>query len=705
MAILSSIRKQGIFLILIIALALFAFILSDILTKGNSGPKGQDNIATVNGTDISRQTFMEEVEATQRNMGPNANSDQAMNMVWDRELRRVIMEEQIEKTGLTAEKAQIDNALRSSLANNPSFLNEAGQVDDGKIQEYIASIKTSSPQMYQQWLTFEQNTANSVLQNTYLNMIKGGLRSTIAEGEQEYRFQNDNINFDYVYIPYTKIDDKEITISDDEIKKYVSGHPNDYQVEPKADIQYVFFAEEPSEDDTKEAKVAISNLLNNKVEFNNGTKMNDTILGFKDTKDYEEFVNANSDIPYYDRWLFKSNLPTEIADTLIVMKTGDIYGPYKVDNTYNITKILESKNMPDSTESKHILIRYVGTLRAPETITRTKEEAKTLADSLLSVVKKDKSKFADLALKFSDDSSKDKGGDLGSATPGTMVAPFNDFIFNNSTGTIGLVETDFGYHIVEVGKQSAPKKAIKIANVAKTIEPSEKTINEVFSEASKFEVAAQDGTFDEVAKAQNATVKPVNKIGIMDANIPGIGNNRSIVTWAFKEDTKVGDTKRFSVPDGYVIAQVTRKNEKGLMSVSEASALVTPILRNEKKAKKIRESISGNTLPEIEKNQGVSVQTATAVSMASPLVPGAGNEPKVVGAAFGTKAGQTTDLIDGKAGVYKLKVTAVNEAPKMNSYVNFANQLTAKTVPAANTAVYNALMEKADIEDNRSSFY
>ncbi|HBC05241.1 MAG TPA: peptidylprolyl isomerase, partial [Aequorivita sp.] len=102
MAILNSIRKRGIFLILIIALALFAFILSDVLTKGG-GTKVQDTIATINGTDISRQSFMEEVDATQRNMGPNSNTSQAVNMVWDRELRRVILEEQYEKAGLSVE--------------------------------------------------------------------------------------------------------------------------------------------------------------------------------------------------------------------------------------------------------------------------------------------------------------------------------------------------------------------------------------------------------------------------------------------------------------------------------------------------------------------------------------------------------------------------------------------------------------------------
>ncbi|HET8803269.1 MAG TPA: peptidylprolyl isomerase [Aequorivita sp.] len=705
MAILNSIRKRGIFLILIIALALFAFILSDVLTKGSGGPKGQDTIATVNGTDISRQTFMEEVEATQRNMGPNSNTTQAMNMVWDRELRRVIMEEQIEKAGITAEKAQIDSALKTSLANNPTFLNEAGQVDDGKIQEYIASIKASSPEMYKQWLAFEEQTANGVLQTTYYNMIKGGLRTTIAEGEQEYHFQNDNINFSYVLIPYGKIADEDVKVTDDEIKKYVAAHPNDFQVEAQADMQYVLFSEQPSEVDINAAKIATTTLLENKVEFNQDTKTNDTILGFANTKNYEEYVNANSDVPYYDRWMFKSELPETVADTLINLNQGDIYGPYKVDNSFYISKVLETKKMADSAESKHILIRYVGTMRAPETVTRTKEEAQKLADSILGVVKKDKSKFAELATQFSDDSSKDNGGDLGNSTPGRMVPPFDKFIFNNPTGTIGLVETDFGFHVVEVGKQSSPKNAIKLATVVKTIEASDKTVNDVFSEASKFEVAVNKGDFAELAKAQNLEVKPVNKLGQMDDNIPGIGANRTIVNWAFNEDTKVGDTKRFSVPEGYVIAQVTNKNEKGLMSVANASSLVTPILMNQKKAQKIRESITGTTIEEIAKNQNVIVQTATEITMANPVIPGANSEPKVVGMAFGTKPGETTQLIDGKSGVFKVKTTAFNPAPKLESYVNYANQMSTKAIPAAQSGVYNALKKKAEIEDNRATFY
>ncbi len=705
MAILNNIRKNGIFLILIIALALFAFILSDILTSGGSGPKGQDTVATINGTDLSRQSFMEEVEVVQRNMGPNANTTQAMNIVWERELRRIIMEDQVNKVGITAEKAQLDNMLRSTLAGNPTFLNEAGQVDDGKIQEYIASIRASSPEMYQQWLTFEKNMESSIVENTYQNMIKGGLRNTLLEGQQEYHFENDKVNFNYLYFPYSSIQDEDIKISDDEIKKYITARSKEYNVDAQADIQYVTILEDPSDVDFEDAKTSIASLLNDKVEFNQDSKANDTIQSFRNVVDYENFVNQHSDVPYSDAWYFQKDLPSQYADTLINLNKGDIYGPFKVDNTYNLAKALETKRMPDSTDSKHILIRYIGTMRAPEDLTRTKEEANHLADSLMGLIKKDKSRFEELAREYSDDGSKEKGGDLGTSTPGRMVAPYNDFIFDNPTGTLGKVETDFGIHIVEVGKQSSAKKAVKLAIVTKNIEASENTINDVFSRATKFELAIKKENFVDAAKAQDLEVRPVNNLTEMESNIPGVGENRSIVTWAFDKKTKVGDSKRFNIPAGYVIAQVTQKNEKGLMPVSQAKQTITPILRNEKKAEKIRQGITGDNFEEIAKSKNVAIQSALNVSMANPLIPNAGLEPKVVGAVFGTKPGESTKLINGTKGVFKAKTTAFNPASKLDSYKNYAEKLSSKNASSASNSIFQALKKKADIKDNRAAIY
>jgi peptidylprolyl isomerase/peptidyl-prolyl cis-trans isomerase D len=706
MAILNSIRKRGIFLILIIALALFAFILSDILTKGGSSVTGQETAAIINGTEISRLDFMQQVDATQQNLGPNGSTAQAMNIVWQRELRRVLLEEQFNKLGLTAESAQVKDALRNSLASNPQFQNEAGMFDEAALQEYIATVKSSSPQLYQQGLEFEKNTEQQVLQNMYFNLVQAGLRTTLAEGEQQYRFENDKVNLEFVQVPYSSIPDEEVSVSDSEIEKYIRDHEDQFKVDPQVDIQYVSFTEEPSASDIEAAEQSIVALLDNRVEYNSRTQTNDTVKGLRTTTDYEALINAYSDRNYVDRWMLKNELPASVADTLIALGEGDIYGPYRIDNTFNITKITDVSQKYDSVNSKHILIRYDGSFRAPQDVGRTKEQAEQLADSLLTVIKNDKSKFEALAGEFSEDNTnKDNGGELGYFGPGAMVAPYDDFIFGNSVGTVDVVETDFGFHVVKIEDQKNLQKAIKTATITKEIQPSEKTLNDVFSQASNFEVAAMNGDFAEVAKEQDLSLKPVNKIGRLDANIPGIGDNRQVINWAFNEETEVGDLKRFTVPGGYAIVQLTRKSPEGLMSIAEASAQVTPILRKEKKAEKIRASITGSTLQEIASNQNVSVQNASAITMAAPTLPGAGREPKVVGAAFGKKAGETTGLIDGNSGVYMVKVLSVNEAPALDNYASYANQLNQQAASGINTGVFNALKNAADIEDNRADLF
>jgi len=693
MAILNDIRKHGIFLIIIIALALFAFVLSGVVGNGNS-PKGETTVATINGVDLPREEFMRKVDLTQRNLGGRGTTNQAMNSVWNSELRRVILEQQYEDLGLTAERAQINDALRLTLANNPTFQNELGEFSDLKMQEYIASVKAQAdagnPSAYQAWLDFENNIVSSVLESNYFNLVKGGLITTLAEGEQEYYFQNNNIDIEYVQIPYTKIADEDISISNEEIETYIRAHSKDFEVAPQVDIQYVSFNEDPSLEDEQAAKAEIATLIN----------------GLATTKDVTEFVNANSEINFLDQWYLKNNIPENISEDLMTQEIDKVYGPYKDGETYNISRVYKTRQLADSAKARHILIRFAGLQTAPQDVVRTKEAAKKLADSILVIVKRDASKFDALAAEFSEDlSNKDKGGDLGYFSPGRMVKAFNDFVFDNKTGDKGVAETNFGYHVIAVDDQKNIQKAIKVATVKKKIQASEKTINEIFSKATKFEIAVNDGDFDELAKEAGLTAKPVNKIGELDASIPGIGENRSIVSWAFNDETEIGDVKRVSLNNGYVIAQLTRRNPKGLMSIAEASSIVSPILRNKKKAKKIRESISGSDLKDVASSQNVTVRKANALTMANPTIAAAGTEPKVVGAAFGKNVGETTGLIEGEKGVYMVKVLNKTAAPELQDYSSFANQLNAKLVPSVNSKAYNALKNAADIEDNRADFY
>ena len=707
MAILNSIRKRGVFLIIIIALALFSFILADVIRNGGfSSEKSLTTVATINGETLTRDIFMKQVELTQRNLGENGTTAQAMNMVWDRELRNVLQQQQYDALGLTAQKEQLEEALRMGLASNPTFQDADGVFSSLKVQEYIANVKATNPTAYQQWLDYENNLKSGALQTTYYNMIKAGMRSTLSEGEQEYRYQNDKINMQYVYVPYTSIPDTDVSVTDSEIEAYIRKNAADYEQTPQVDVQFVSFSEAPSDADIADAETAITSLLKDREVYNSNIKATEILKGLENTQDYQNFINDNSDVPFQDRYFFKSDIPEAIAEDLFATPLNGIYGPYKLGNNNNISKVIGITQMPDSVQSRHILIRYQGSFRASDAITRSKEDAKAMADSIAGVLKRNKNKFEDLAKTLSDDkSNSDTGGDLGYSGPGKMTKDFNDFIFDNKTGTLGVVETEFGFHVVEVQEQKNKQKAMKFATISKEIEASEKTLNEVFANASRFEVAAQKGDFSQIAKTQELALKPVNKIGALDATIPGVGNNRSIVNWAFGEDVSVGDVKRFSILDGYVVVQLTRKSPKGLMSIAEVSSLVMPKLRNAYKAKQIMATISGDDLDAIASSQGITVQNATAITMAAPIIPGAGAEPEVVGAAFAKAAGETTSLIAGEKGVFKARVTAVNNAPALENYASYANQLNSAATPAVNTKVYQALKNAAEIEDNRANFF
>ena len=707
MAILNSIRKRGVFLIIIIALALFSFILADVIRNGGfSSEKSLTTVATINGESLTRYIFMKQVEITQRNLGENGTTAQAMNMVWDRELRNVLQQQQYDALGLTAQKEQLEEALRMGLASNPTFQDADGIYSALKVQEYIANVKATNPTAYQQWLDYENNLKSGALQTTYYNMIKAGMRSTLSEGEQEYRYQNDKINMQYVYVPYTSIPDADVSVTDSEIEAYIRNNAADYEQTPQVDVQFVSFSEAPSDTDIADAEAAITSLLKDREVYNSNINATETLKGLENTQDYQNFINDNSDVPFQDRYFFKSDIPEAIAEDLFATPLNGIYGPYKLGDNNNISKVIGITQMPDSVQSRHILIRYQGSFRASDAITRSKEDAKSMADSIARVLKRNKKKFEALAKTLSDDkSNSDKGGDLGYAGPGKMTKEFNDFIFDNKTGTLGVVETEFGFHVVEVQEQKNKQKAMKFATLSKEIEASEKTLNEVFANASRFELAAQKGDFSQIAKQQELALKPVNKIGPLDATIPGVGNNRSIVNWAFGEDVSVTDVKRFSILDGYVVVQLTRKSPKGLMSIAEASALVMPKLRNGLKAKQIMATISGDDLDAIASSRGITLQNATAITMAAPTIPGAGAEPEVVGAAFAKAAGETTSLIAGEKGVFIVRVTAVNNAPALENYASFANQLNSAATPAVNTKVYQALKNAAEIEDNRANFF
>jgi parvulin-like peptidyl-prolyl isomerase len=513
---------------------------------------------------------------------------------------------------------------------------------------------------------------------------------SMADGEQLYRFENDKIDIEYLHVPYSSIADEDVTVSESEIKTYIREHAQDFEVDPMVDLEYVIFEESASNEDMEAQKEDLTALID----------------GFNAADDVAFYVNDNSDQNFVDQWVRKEGMAQILRDSLLALPEGDVYGPYRDGSNFKLSKVVATMQMPDSVEARHILIP-VGLSRA-DSITRSPAEALAFADSLYAELKKNRRKFADFVRAHSSDlGSVEKGGHYDYFGYNTMVAPFRDFCFEGRTGDLGVVESQFGVHIIEIEGQKEKSTAYKVATISREIEPSEATLSLVFSESAKFEESARNEAFSVAADQKGLTPRPVNRIGALDANIPGIGNNRSIINWAFQGDVAVGDVKRFNLNESYVVAQVTRKStEKALMSVAEASATVTPILRKQKKAQIIRQGLSGTTLQELASSQNVTVKTASALTRATPTIAGAGTEPVVVGAAFGVGALNTTELIDGETGVFKVRVLSEQPAVDLENYSSYVNQIkSGLLVNAINTRIFNALKAIADIEDNRADFY
>ncbi len=705
MAVLENIRKRTTVLILIIGLALFAFVISGVFTSNNfGGEKVGSSVAEINGNDISIDEFRQKVETASRRMGPTTSSMQLTNQVWEREVRNTILGEQFEELGIGIEQDQIIDFLKTTgYAQNPEFQNENGVFDPNRFRQTVADWKVNNPAQYDAWLQTEEEIIQLAKEQTYFNLVKAGVGATLKEGELDYKLANEKMDIKYVRVPYTSIPDSSITVTKSEISDYISKHKEDYKQEPARDIQYVYFEEKPSSEDDAAVKEAITKLLDDTVEYNSQTDRNDTIKGFRNTTNMVAFLDRYSDTKFDTIFKAKKNLPSSVADTLMTLGVGEIYGPYKDGDSYKISKMM-ARQPNGSVKASHILLTYEGATRANPEITRTKEEAEAKAKELLVEAKKSGVVFSQLARDNSDGPSAPNGGDLGYFQEGVMVPKFNDFAFGNAVGTIGLVETDFGFHVIKVDDK---EDVVQIATLSREVVPSEETINTLFTDATKYEMETIDdkNAFSEIAKKGEYVVRPVNKLKELDENLPGLGTQRNIVQWAFNSDTEVGDIKRFNINNGYAVVQLTGSYEEGLMSAEDASPTVLPIIRKERKAARIIAANRGKTMDAIATDNNTTVSTASALTVKSPTIPGAGSEPTVVGEAYAMKEGETSDLIEGNTGVFMIEIAKRTEAPKLDNYSTYANTLKNNAANSVNGAVYNALKEAADIKDKRATFY
>ena len=700
MAILGKIREKSIVLIVVIGMALFAFVISGVFD--GAGAMSQEPVAIVGDEEVNIEQFSRRVDAVERNTG--MTNVQAVNMVWDQIVTEHSFDQLQEELGLAVGRDHVENFISNSpgFGQDSRFQNALGEFDIVAFTDFINDSKRNNPEIYRQWQLQEESIQSSISKQLYTTMIRAGIYHTALDGKAAHALENDKISISYVKVPYSSIPDSLVGVTDRDIKKYINTHTADFEVEESRSIRYVVFDETASVDDNLAIENELKKLLEPQVIFNEISESEEILPSFSQTDNVQEFIAEYSEVPYDETYQTKAQLGT-YANTLFELKEGEVFGPYKDGSQFKLSRMIDL-DRGGSVKARHILFAYAGSQSASSEVTRTKAEARREAYRVLRLVRAKGADFAELARTYSDGPSKNRGGELGFFKRGDMVEAFNDYAFASPIGSIGVVETDFGYHIIEVQEK---EDVVLIASVVKKIVPSEATSNEVFRMATEFEIDSKKNGFASAAETSGKDPRSAANLSLMDESIPSLGAQRTIVKWAFEEETRLNDIKRFDlIGGGYVVAELTDATPAGTSNVEDAQNRVRPIILQDKKYELLVSKYGDNaTLSKLAKDYGQTISTSSAINAAAGSIAGAGIEPFVVGSGFSLGMNETSGLIQGKQGIFVLEVDLFEEATPLRSYEGFSSLLSEEVINRLRPLVDEVIRDQYEVVDNRFDYF
>jgi peptidyl-prolyl cis-trans isomerase D len=709
MQIIQTIREKGApITITLIALALIAFILMDAKQDGK-GPSANDSIGKINGKAIDQAEFskkvklLEDQEEQQTGQKPNnARSAQIREQVWNQIVAERVFYAEAAKLGIEFTSKELDNILKSDDQANPlmqdrSMIDPAtGKLDRSKLAQALVEIKKMKGERWDviNSQIIEPQMLTSVSTKYFALLNASAYYPTWME-EKDAKETKTFATISYVQIPYQTISDSTIKVTDAEIEAYVKKHKDMFKQEAGRMISYVGFSQLPSAADSATTRTAVESLKN---EFANETNVKTFLARNASTIDFDTNYRA------------KSKIQSVAIDSIIRLPAGSVYGPYIDNKNYVLAKIVGSKIMPDSAHAKHILIATVNS-KTGEPILEDSIAHKR-ADSIYNAINGG-ANFSLLALQYSADGSKDKGGDLGTFGYGEMVPEFNKFSFEKPIGSRGVVKTQYGYHVIEVLSRKGESPKYKIGFLAKEVFSSEATVNKASNDALKLAAIKDLKKLDEYLKKQG--IEKTTVPTIIKENDAQIGREmpdaRPLVRWIF--EAKKGDVSEpMPVGDQFVVAIVDKVYEEGSQDVETARTMAEPAIKEEKKAEIIIKALGANpTLESAAAKYAKEVLTAGAdssITFKSQIINAVGNEPKLIGAIFNkANLNKVSAPIAGKAAVYVFKVNNIAEKG-INQTEDKVQMRLQQTIALRNQAVANwfdGLKKKATIKDNRSKFF
>jgi peptidyl-prolyl cis-trans isomerase D len=698
MAVIGKIRKRVGLLIGFIGVSLLAFILGDVFSSGTGILSGNsDVVGEVSGEKVHYSEFEKRVETLTENYRINTQSesidqntqDMLREQAWGMFLNENTLGDEYKKIGISVSAEEL--YLMCTGPNPHAQVKQAfsdpktGLFDGSAVVKFLKDLPNRDEATQRQWRQFEDAIREERIASKYKEMIKAGIFATSAEGKEAYTEAQRTAAITYFRLEFNTIPDSAVVIEESDLKAYHSANASKYnQTESIRKIEYVAFDITPSAEDRQE----VTEWMNKRAE-EFATSTNDI-----------NFVNQYSDIPFDSSYHAKGSLPAVLDTVLFTAEVGSIVGPYMDGDIFKISKLVDSRFIPDSVKARHILISIENGDTA---------KARNTADSLKNAIKRG-SKFADLAQVFSKDpGSGAKGGDLGWFRQGAMVQPFNDACFEGNKGDMPIVTSQFGVHLIEITDKGVPSKQIQVATLERKVEPSQKTYDDVYSKANQFASAnTTTALFDSACIKQGLTKRIADNIREADKNIPGLDSPRELVRWAYSAEKGDVSGKTFNLGEKYVVAQLVDIKNKGTLPLESIREQVTAEVRKEKKTEMLKEKINAagaSTIEALAQKLNITTTDVDAINFQNPYIQGMGNEPRVVGTIFGMKQGTMSKPIRSENGVVVLFVKSFTEPATITDFSANIKQVADQRRSRSEYEVFNALKEKADIQDHRGKFY
>jgi len=700
MATLQRIRNRaGLLVAVIIGMAIFAFVLQDLLSGGQTAfNRSRFEFAEINGNSVQYEEYSTRVEKLAEyyrlRMGQTSLDEQTMESIreqtWQDMVREYVTLDEYQELGISVSTDELMDMVQgrnphpiiSSIFADP----QTGILNRTFLVQFIRTMN-EDPSGAQKtiWLYLEKEILKDRTFSKYNNLISKGLYVTDIEAGNNSRENGKRSDISYILQRFTSIPDSAISYTDNDLQKYYKNHEKEYRQEASRDIEYVVFEVLPSDEDDRNAKEWIDRMKGE----------------FVSTEDAVSLVSMESDQPFNDLNYTNGDLPELINDFMFTSEPGAVYGPYEEESSYRLARLIEINYLPDSVRARHILLQPDQTTDPAVLL--------SLADSLQKVLNNGGS-WDLLARNYGTDGTATLGGDLGWFQEGMMVKSFSDSCFYDKSGEVMQIQTQFGIHLAQVTERSRNVKKVKVAFLSRNIEPSSETYRTVYSSAVKFAgVNNNYEKFNAAASSQNLSRRYASDLTESQKTITGLENPRALIRWAFEADLHDVTSEIFEFGNKYVVATVSGIREKGVAPLEQVRAEIELEVKKEKKAEKIIEQFqtamgSAENIEDLSIETGLATQQASNISFTSVSLPGAGIEPRVLAAAAVLPANQLSQPVTGNIGVYVLVVTNINETED-SDLASIKTRMTSQRESQANFEAFNALREAADIKDNRAKFF